>query len=79
MSTFGKTTDGATNTASTVDKKAASSASPATSGTVSSMTFRTWNSGAGTYKIRGFIYSDTAGAPDALLAVTDDGVINQYR
>lgn len=71
MATFGKITDGASSTSSSVDKKAASLAAPLTSGTVDSMSFRAWISGAGSCDVRGFIYSDNAGAPDVLLAVTD--------
>lgn len=72
MATFGKTSDGASSTSDSADTKWASSASPASTGVVTSLTHRIWLSGAGTGTFRGFIYSDNAGAPDALLAVTDD-------
>ena len=72
MATFGKITNGASSSNDTVDNKIVSQATPGSGGTVVSLTARIWVSAAGTCNWRGVIYSDTAGEPDALLAVTDD-------
>lgn len=75
MANFGNETDGASSTTildADGDNKWVSSASPASSGTVVSMTHRLHVT-AGSVNVRGIIYSDNAGAPGTLLAVTDDG------
>lgn len=71
MATFGKLTDGASNSTSSADSKIASSASPSTNGTVQSLTARVWVS-SGTSATRAIIYSDAAGVPGNLLAVSAD-------
>lgn len=75
MATFGKTDDGASSSTSSTDKKNVSSATPASSGTVTGLSARIWVS-AGSTTAKGIIYTDTAGAPDALLAVSDELTIN---
>ena len=72
MATFGKTDAGSTTTALGADNVWVSSGTPAATGTVTSLTHRMHLSGAGTGNFRGVIYSDNAGTPDALLAVTAD-------
>lgn len=75
MATFGKTSDGASSSSSSTDNKIVSPATPASTGTVQTLTARMWLSSAGTANVRGVIYSDVAGALTAastLLAVTDD-------
>lgn len=72
MATFGKLTNGTSSSSSSVDKKVCSSASPSSNGVVETLHIRLWLTGADTVPARGFIYSDSSGAPNALLAVTDD-------
>lgn len=75
MATFGKLTDGASSSSNSADNKIVSAATPASTGTVTSLTARMWLGSAGTGNVRGVIYSDVAGALTAastLLAVTDD-------
>jgi hypothetical protein len=72
MATFGKTTNGAGSSGSSVDRTYVSSASPASSGTVSSITVRLWLASAGTGTWKGVIYSDSAGSPNTLLATSDE-------
>jgi hypothetical protein len=73
--TCGVTADNSTSASSSSDRKAVSSCVAGSTGTVSSMTFRVWVS-SGTAQIRGIIYSNVAGQPSALLAVTDNGIIS---
>lgn len=75
MATFGKTTDGTGNSASSVDKMFVSSASPSTSGTVTSGTVRDWLSSAGNGPSKCVIYADSSGSPGALLATSDEVTI----
>src|SRR3990167_9903039 len=75
MATFGKTTDGAGSSASSLDKKAVSSASPSTSGIATQITVRCWISSETTLA-KGVIYADSAGAPGALLATSDEVTIS---
>ena len=75
MANFGKETDGASTTTindADGDNKWVSTATPSSSGTVTSLTSR-FSVTAGSVNVRGIIYSDNAGAPGTLLAVTDDG------
>ena len=75
MSTFGETGNGASSTTvadADGDNLWVSSGTPASSGVVVSLTSR-FHVTAGSVNWRGVIYSDNAGEPDALLAVTDDG------
>lgn len=75
MATFGKTSDGTSSTASSLDGKVVSAATPASSGTVTAGTCRMWLDSAGTCNVRMVIYSDVAGAltsASTLLAVSDD-------
>lgn len=75
MATFGKTTNGADQSQSSTDRKKVSSAVPASSGTATSITIRGRITAENTV-IKGVIYSDNAGAPDALLAVSDEITVN---
>ena len=72
---FGKTTNGSSSGASTLDKKVASSFTPSGSGILESLTARVWVTSDSTLA-RGFIYSDNGGSPAALLAVTDDKTVS---
>ena len=72
MPTFGKLTDGANSNTSSVDRRAASQATPQFNGQVSSITFRIWLDSAGTTNAKGVIYSDSAGSPGTLLATSDE-------
>ncbi len=77
MATFGSTSNGGSSSTITDgigDNKWVSSATPASSGTVVSMTHRAHVT-AGSAAVRGIIYSDVAGVPTTLLAVTDDGSV----
>lgn len=76
MATFGKTTNGTSLSGYTADTKTVSTATPASSGTVTSLTARLYLSSAGSTTVKGIIYSDSAGAPDALLAVTDEFTVD---
>jgi hypothetical protein len=76
MATFGKATNGASASAYTVDTKTVSTATPASSGTVSSLTTRLYLSSAGSSAVKGILYSDNAGAPGSLLAVTDEFTVS---
>lgn len=75
MATFGKLTNGTGESGSSVDRKKVSSASPSSAGTVTSITIRGRVDTENTV-IKGVIYSDTAGAPDALLATSAEITIN---
>lgn len=74
MPNFGKETNGQSSTGSGADRKKVSSASPSTSGTVTSATIRVWVSG-GTSNVKAVIYADSAGVPGALLAISDEVAI----
>ena len=75
MATFGKTTNGASQSQSSTDRKKVSSAVPASSGTATSITSRGRVTVENTV-IKGVIYSDSGGLPDALLAVSDEITVN---
>lgn len=75
MATFGKTTNGTLFTQSSADRKRVSAAVPASSGTATKITLRTWVE-SGSTVAKGVIYSDNAGAPNALLAVSDEVTIS---
>ena len=75
MATFGKTTNGASQSQSSTDRKKVSSAVPASSGTATSITIRGRVTVENTV-IKGVIYSDSGGLPDALLAVSDEITVN---
>ena len=79
MATFGKTSNGASTSASSSDKLYVSPAVPASDGQINSLTVRIWLSAAGTLNWRGVLYdSDGAsGKPGTLLAVTDDAATTQ--
>lgn len=76
MATFGKATNGTATSGYSVDTKAVSTATPASSGTVASLTARLYLSGGGSTTVKGVIYSDNSGAPDSLLAVTDEFTVD---
>jgi hypothetical protein len=75
VATFGKTTNGTGQSQSSTDRKKVSSAVPASSGTATSITIRGRITAENTV-IKGVIYSDNAGVPDALLAVSDEITVN---
>jgi hypothetical protein len=75
VATFGKTTDGTGQSQSSTDRKKVSSAVPASSGTATSITIRGRVTAESTV-IKGVIYADNAGAPGALLAVSDEITVN---
>ena len=76
MATFGKTDDGASESSWTIDRVCLSSGSPASSGTATKLTARIRIDAAGSCKVKGIIYADTAGAPSALLAESDEVTIS---
>ena len=74
MAEFGKLTNGISSLARTADILVVSQATPATVGTLVSMTIRAWTPGGGSGGVPaliGVIYSDVAGVPTTLLAQTD--------
>jgi hypothetical protein len=70
--TFGKTTDGAGSSASSLDKEFVSTATPPSSGQVISGTARIWLSATGSTKAKFVIYADSGGTAGALLATSDE-------
>ena len=72
MATFGVTTDNGSTLSGSVDRKLVNSATPGSSGTVTSGSARMSLSVAGTTTAKLLIYADSAGAPGALLAVSDE-------
>ena len=74
--TLGKTDDGTGTTATSNARKTVSQFTPSSAGTVQSLTMRVYLDAAGSAGVRGVIFADAAGAPGALLAVTDDGTVN---
>jgi hypothetical protein len=76
MATFGKTTDGASNSASSADRFWLSQATPSTSGTVvTGHTRADMSTAGGSTEMRFVIYSDSGGEPGSLLATSAE-VIN---
>lgn len=73
---FGLTTDDASVQTNSFDRKYVYSATPSSSGTVTSGVARVWNGGTVNSPSHLVIYSDVAGSPSALLAVSDDVTIN---
>lgn len=74
MATFGKITDGASTQSYTSNRKLVSLFTLSEDAILTSLTARLrTNNTTQTRSWRGVIYSDSAGAPDALLYVTDDG------
>jgi hypothetical protein len=74
--TMGKLDDGTGVTDDTVDRKAVSSFTAASSGTLQSATMRVWLSATGSCNLRAVVYADSAGSPGALLATSDEEVVN---
>lgn len=72
MATFGSTTAFSSSSSSSVDRRVASPATPATSGIVLSIFYRCRLDATGSCRSKGLIYSDNAGSPDQLLAITDE-------
>jgi hypothetical protein len=73
--TVGKTTDGTSSSASSTDKVAVSSAVASNTGTLISGVARLWLSAAGSAGTKMVVYADSAGAPGALLATSDETVL----
>lgn len=71
MATFGKTTDGTGASTSTSSRVFCSTATPASSGTVTGGAARISLSASGSVAARMAIYSDSSGSPGALLASSD--------
>lgn len=76
MATFGKTSNGASNSTSSVDKIFVSSATPTSSGTVTGGSARVWLSSAGSTSSKFLIYADSSGSPGALLATSDQVTVS---
>jgi hypothetical protein len=74
--TFGNTGDNASVQTNSTDRKYVYSATPASSGTVTAGAARIWNGGTLNSPTHLVIYSDVAGVPTTLLAVSDDVTIN---
>ena len=75
MADFGKTTDGASETCSSTDRKKVSLGTATTAGTISSITFRsrvTAQSGS----VIGVMYSNSIGTPGAIFSQSDPVVIS---
>lgn len=75
MATVGKTTAGSTSAVSSFDKMAVSTANAGATGTLTAGTTRAWLSAAGSCLTKMVVYSDSGGAPNALLAVSDEVTI----
>jgi hypothetical protein len=73
---FGNTANNGSTQTSSVDRKYVYSATPSSSGTVVGGSARIWNGGTVNSNTNLVIYSDSAGAPNALLAVSDTLVVN---
>ena len=73
---FGSFNDDLNVTIASTDNKITSPATPNSSGTVASLSCRLWLTVGGSSTWRGVIYSDSAGSPTNLLAVTDDTAIS---
>ena len=71
VGTTGKIDDSASSSASSTDKLAVTQASPTATGKVTAGHARVWLSSAGSTNTKLLIYADSAGAPGALLAVSD--------
>lgn len=76
MATFGQTGDSASNVGDSADRKRGSKFTCPTSGTLEKFTARVWIDGTGSAPARGVLYSDNAGAPDALLATGDEVTVS---
>jgi endoglucanase len=75
MATFGKTTNGASNTLHNANRKILSKVTLTEAAVLTSMTVRARTSAAGSRNWRGVIYSDNANVPGSLLASTAAGTI----
>lgn len=72
MATFGKTTDGGSTSSSTATRVWVSTATPASTGTVTSGTARIWlDTSSSSTNTKMAIYADSSGLPGALLATSD--------
>lgn len=76
MATFGKITDGSSVQTFSGDRKYTSQGTAPSSGTITSGWGRVRITATGTTKARMALYSDTAGAPDALLSTSDEVTVN---
>lgn len=74
--TFGQTSDNANTQTFSADRMYLSTASPATSGTITSATCRNWVSATGSYPSKVVMYSDSGGTPVTFLAETDELTIS---
>lgn len=71
IQTFGQTTDNGSVQTNSTDRKYVNAATPSSGGQVVSGVARIWNTGTLSSNSNLVIYSDNAGAPDALLATSD--------
>lgn len=80
MATFGKTSNGIDSVADTAEQKRVSKATPSVNGTLTKITARVWYQSFGgaatSMNAKAVIYSDNAGEPNALLAVSDEVTVN---
>lgn len=76
MATFGQTSNNANTQTFSADRIYLSTATPATSGTVTAGKGRNWVSAAASPGCRIVIYSDSGGSPDTLLATSDEVIIS---
>lgn len=76
MATFGKTTDGTNVQTFSGDRIYLSTATPSSSGTVTSGNGRVRLTSAGSTKIKMVIFSDSAGSPNTYLAQSDEVTVN---
>jgi hypothetical protein len=72
---LGKTTDGTQTTSSSTTKITVSTFTATSSGTLTAGHARVWLNSAGSAGTRVVVYADSAGAPGALLAVSDEVVV----
>ena len=75
-SSFGRTTSGTGQTASTADKIVASKATADADGTLTTGHLRAWLDSAGSTSSRMLVYADAAGEPGTLLATSDTTTIS---
>lgn len=75
IQTFGITANNASVQTNSADRKYVYSATPSSNGTIVSGVARIWNGGTVDSNTKLVIYSDTAGEPDALLAISDEFVL----
>lgn len=76
MATFGQTSNNGNTQTFSGDRMYASQGTPASNGTITAGKGRVWVSAAASPGAKMLLYSDNAGEPDALLATSDEVIIN---